>query len=486
MHKTNRPKHLRHSPESNTEKRKISAESVKKISRIVAVTAIAGGALGLSASENPSRTLDEMTSLTPTPAVNTQGSEIMIQANDALRDFGPWGLGIGASAGIAYAAGRRFRPNSKLAAMHDIAHQTPRTNRILFAGATMGIIAGAAGIGNAASQGAGEAITITADMFGADKAATPVITDYAGAPGNYMSVDVDGVSRVIQEEGGIPVAYSHDLGEIKNPSTEINPSSAPIITVPSAILERSFNVSMPAVEDCNDISVIVGEQLGVSKGEKVLVNDRIATVAGTVAVKPGLDRVAVIGSTEQFIDSKCIFPNKPLTGIAALGLEGKQEELLQKINERLNLTYSARTFNELEEENEKFWDRSVKPLQMMLIMDVMALGGIALGYMQATDILARRKEIAMLVSQGVRKKDIKRANNLATQMDNLKAFGVSVPVASGLAYMTNSSQFGVAQEVDPKVASGYLVVAGTTMLSSVISNRLIKKTNVPSELRGSI
>ncbi len=458
----------------------------KIVAGTIASVALAGGILAAYNHDDIGDTLDNLTNFTPTPAVNTQGSEMMIKANDALRDFGPWALGLGAATGIAYTAGRKLRPDSRIAAAHDFTHQTRRTHRVLFAGVTMGIIAGAAGIGDAASKGAGEAIEITADMIGADKDATPVINSYAGAPGNYMSVDRQEVESVILEQGGTPIAYSHDLGEVKNPLSEINPSSAPIIAVPNVVIEQSFNVSMPAIDDCNDMSVIVGEQLGVETGGTVTVNDKPATVAGTVPIKPGLDRVVVVGSTDQLIDSGCIFPNKPLTGIAALGLEGKHKQILQELEERFGKTYSSRTFEDLKEENDEFWDRSVKPLQMMLIMDVMALGGIAIGYMQANDIRARRKEIAMIASQGVKKKHIKRANNIATQMDNLAAFGVSIPVAGGLAYIANSSQFGVAQEIDPKIASGYLVVAGVTALSSVLSNRLIEKTNVPGELRSGI
>lgn len=450
-----------------------------RAAQITAGVAVAGAVLSGSNHDKNTETFENI-GFTPQPAVSSSGTEALIGLNDTLREYGPYVLGLGVLAGGAYEIGRR-RPDSRLSAMHDITHQTKRWPRIAFTGAVMGIVASASGLGDTASHGANEPVKAMAEMLGADAATTPIITGYDNTPYNTSVINFDDTQKVITEAGGTAIPFMQNLGEVKSPDAASNPSSSPVFAVPNEVLQKSLGVSMPELANCDDMSVIVGEQLGVSAGDAVTINDHPATVAGTVDMKPGLDRVAVIGSVEQI--GQCIYPEQPMTGAVALGLDGKQAELQQKMEE-LGLTYSARSFEEFQEEYKEFWDRSVKPPEMNLILDSLLLGGIAIGAMQTTEVLRRRKNMAMLMSQGVEKKYIKRANKLAAQRDALLA----VPVAAGtgviLTAATNSTQFGLEQAMNlSSLGAGYAAAAGVTGLSSFFASRVIKKTNVAQELR---
>ena len=355
---------------------------------------------------------------TPNPPVSASGTAALIKANDALRHYGPYILGLGLIVGAGFAIARRG-PTTRLAAMYDITHQTKRWPRVVFTGVVMGIVASASGLGDTAGKGASEPVLAMAAMVGADSVESPIITSYANTPYNYSGIDFLAVQELINEAGGIAVPFLQNLGEVKNPSAKSNPSSAPIFAVPNYVLEKSLGVSLPAA-DCEDLSVIVGQQLGVPAGGTVKINDQAATVAQTTSMKPGLDRVAVIGSLEQI--GECVYPGQPMTGAIALGLDGKGPELQQKIEDDLGLLYPARSFDAFQKEYQQFWDGSVKPPEMNLILDLLLAGGIALSSMQTSEILRRRKNIAMLLSQAYRRNTYRGPTRLQRRRTQLSQY----------------------------------------------------------------
>jgi hypothetical protein len=446
--------------------------------------ALAGGIIAGTNHEKNTEFFDSF-GFIPTPSVSPAGAEALIATNDALRDFGPYGLGIGAAAGIVYVNERRRR-DGQLAAMHDLTHKSSRMPRVMLTGVMMGIVASASGMGDTASNGANAPIEAMADMLGADAAATPLITSYANAPYNPSAIDYPRVRDIITEAGGTAVPFMQILGEVKDPTSEGNPSSAPIFAVPNEVLKKSLGVNLPEVENCDDISLIVGEQLGVEAGGAVTINDKPATVVDTVKIKPGLDRVAAIGSLEQM--TKCVFPEDQMTGAIALGLDGRQEEIQQKIRDSLQVDYVARSFEEFQEEYDEFWDHSVKPPEMMLILSSAALGGIALGALQINEIRQRRKTIAMLLSQGNKKGDISKAYMIATQKDTLLAAPFAAATSAPLfTALNNSSQYGIAEAMNlSSIGAGYAVFAGITGVASVFANRVIKKIDTAAELRSGV
>jgi len=249
-----------------------------------------------------------------------------------------------------------------------------------------------------------------------------------------------------------------------------------------------MGVSMPELpkDNCDDFSVIVGEQLGAKVGDTVLVNDHKAKVAKTVDVKPGLDRVVVAGSLEQM--SQCVFPEQPITGAVVLGADGKMAELQADLRKEMGAgTYSVRSFKEFEEKYKDFWDHSVKPPEMNLILDLSIAGAIGLAALQINEVYRRKKMLAMYLSQGVDQKTLSWGHALGVQYDNVLAAVGSVVPATALTAVTNSSQFGLEAAVTPNViGAGYATVTAITALSSLFASRTIKKLDVASELRGDI
>lgn len=455
-----------------------------RTAKIMAGVAIAGGVVA-GANTHQAHEFFNDTGFTPTPNVSSAGTELLIEATDGLRDYGPSVLALGLVGGGALWLSRRRNPDGQLAAMHDITHQTSRRSRRLFTAGVMGLVVGASGLGYAASEGANEPIRAMAEMMGADMDKTPLITGSEVLPLNTTTIDYAAVSEIIIENGGMPVPFIAALGDIKNPDAKSNPSSAPIIAVPNAVIEKSLGVSMPKIQDCDDMSIIVGEQLGVSVGDKAVVNDRPATVVGTVNQKPGLDRVGVISSLEQV--EQCLYPGLPISGALALGLDGKQEKLQTQVREKISPTYKADSFAGFEERYKDFWDHSVKPPQMILILSSLALGSSALVGMQTSEILIRRKNIGMLLSQGVDKKQIKRSYNIAAHTDTLVATAPSLAAAALLADIYNSSQFGIAEAVNiSAVGAGYAALTVSTAATSVIRNRMINKIDRAAELRSGV
>ncbi|HUO61923.1 MAG TPA: FtsX-like permease family protein [Candidatus Bathyarchaeia archaeon] len=455
-----------------------------RTAKIMAGIAIAGGVLA-GGTTHQAQDAFEKIGYTPTPSVNSTGAEALITLTDDLREYGPPVLGIGMVAGGALWLSRRRNPNGQLAAEYAITHQTSRRGRRIFYAGVMGLVVGASGLGFAASEGANAPIKAMADMVGADENTTPLITGSEVLPLNTTTIDYPKVSAIIKKDGGTPVPFIAALGHVKNPDATRNPSTAPTILLPSAVIEQSLGISMPEIQNCDDMSIVVGDQLGVPEGGTAIINDKKATVVKTVHQMPGLDRVGVIGSLEQ--GEKCLYPGLPMSGALALGLDGKQAMLQQQVREQIDLVYKADSFAGFEQRYKEFWDHSVKPPQMILILSSLALGSSAIAGMQTSEILTRRKNIGMLLSQGVDKKVIKRSYNIAAHGDTLLATTPSLIAAVALADLYNSAQFGIAEAVNiSSVGAGYTALFATTLGTSWFRNRMINKIDRAAELRSSV
>ncbi len=450
----------------------------------VALASAAAAGFILSGSEyNAPEGLDDIVNigLTPTPEVSTSGTKSMIEANDGLRDYSPIVLGLGL-AGMGIYEYRR-RQDNRLHHMHNFTHQDSHWVRIALAGGIMGTIASASGLGDTAADNASEPIQRAAALYGAEQAITPVFTSYEGALGNHMPVDYANTATAVSEAGGTPMPLIFELGKVEDPTSLNNPTSGPIVGVPNESLNQAFNIDMPAIENCDDMSIIVGEQLGVDTGDTVKINGRPATVASTIDVKPGLGRVMALGSVEQL--DKCVYPDSLM--LIANGLELPQRGTLDKINNQLDTEYVARSFEELIEENQEFWDGSVKPSQMNLIFQQLGLGAAGIAILQGMQIANRRKKLAVRLSRDVPKSTLTTAEFLASERDVIRSIPIGLGVYTLFTYMINSTQHGMSQSIDiPSIASGYSVTAiaaGAT--SAAATYMMTRRINVHEELGSS-
>ncbi len=455
-----------------------------KKSGITLASAAAAGFI-LSGSEyNAPKDLNDIVNigLTPTPEVSTSGTKSMIEANDGLRDYSPIVLGLGL-AGMGIYEYRRRRQDNRLHHMHNFTHQGSHWVRIALAGGIMGTIASASGLGDTAADNASEPIQQAAALYGAEQATTPVFTSYEGALGNHMPVDYANTASAVSEAGGTPMPLIFELGKVEDPTSVNNPTSGPIVGVPNDSLKQAFNTDMPAIDNCDDMSVIVGEQLGVNAGDTVKINGRPATVADTIDVKPGLGRVMALGSVEQF--DKCVYPDSLM--LIANGLVLPQQKTLDAVNSQLDTAYVARSFEELIEENQEFWDGSVKPSQMNLIFQQLGLGAAGIAILQGMQIANRRKKLAVRLSRDVPKSTLTTAEFLASERDVIRSIPIGLGVYTLFTYMINSTQHGMSQSIDiPSIASGYSVTAiaaGAT--SAAATYMMTRRINVHEELGSS-
>lgn len=452
----------------------------------IGIAAVSVGSVAATTSERVQDTIAEM-SFTPAPDVSSTGTEVLISANNAMLDYGPAALATGLVGLAGYHAIKHRNPEGKIASSHAFTHQDKSSRRksLVLTGGIISAVASASGLAAAASSGASEPVQAMAKLVDADPHETPIVTGYTNTPYNPSVIDFDKVRATIEQQGGTAIPFLQALGEVKNPAAKSNPSSAPIFAVPGAVLEKGLGVSMPATIDCGDMSVLVGKQLGAEEGATVLINDRPAKVAGTLDMKPGLDRVAAVTSLEQA--SACLYPDMPATGAIALGLNGKKTELQEKLRAELGMPYSARSFDEFEQKYNDFWEKSVAPPEMLLILGILAVGAAAIGNTHSNETKKNTSTIATLISQGVSRKDIKRAYALAAHRNTVLATGLAAVPTTALIALNNSSQFGLEEKISPSViGAGYVAALATTAFANHINNRVIDNIDTARVLRGDV
>ncbi len=257
-----------------------------------------------------------------------------------------------------------------------------------------------------------------AAMVGADSVESPIITSYANTPYNYSGIDFLAVQELINEAGGIAVPFLQNLGEVKNPSAKSNPSSAPIFAVPNYVLEKSLGVSLPAA-DCEDLSVIVGQQLGVPAGAPKDQRSSGNSCADNIdEAGAGPCRGHRFARTNR----RMRLPGPAHDGRHRVGAGRKRAGATAEDRGRPRTFVPRSLVRAFQKEYQQFWDGSVKPPEMNLILDLLLAGGIALSSMQTSEILRRRKNIAMLLSQGVPKKYISRPTRLQRRRTQLSQY----------------------------------------------------------------
>lgn len=431
------------------------------------------------------------TGFTLHPNVNAAQTENLININDGLNEYSKYIIGgeivaLGAL-GIATSGNRKWEATEKFSG------QGKRTATFLLATGIVGAASSALAIGNMAANNSAEVINGAAQATGSTEA-TPVITGYGGAFGNHMPVNAQAVDEAVIKAGGVPINLVGELGKVEDPKAAHNPTAGPIVGIPEQVLAQSMGVNLPPVENCDDMSVLVGEQL-FTKDEldrinshdgtvNVNVNGRKAHVAGTVPVKPGLGRVIAIGSTEQI--SKCLYPESEMVIAENLTVDQVRQEVLPRVNAQLDTAYVGRSFADIVKENQDFWDGSVKPSEMNLVMDQLVLGGIGIGFMEYMQLAGRRKKIAVRLSRDVSKARIAAGEFVESQKTVMKSLIPGFGAYAFFAYNISSSTWGITQSVtvDSLAAGGLITAAGAGLATSISSLAILRNINPNEETRG--
>lgn len=450
---------------------------------------IAGGTAAVIEHDAPhhvSNIVEEVADIgvTITPKVSSAGTEALITTNNVLRDVGPYALLAGLLIyGGLWAAKRR---NDKLDEIFEYikpGKERGIAHKILPA-AIIGSVAVASGIGDEAGSGANEPVEVLEQVLTADQNDAYVITQHERViPFSHSGVTEEKANRIrIMAGGGNSglVPYIFELGDIYFEGNTSNPSSAPIVALPSERIKDAFGVDMGKIDNCSDMSVIVSSQLGAKRGDTVVVEGMESAVARTIDVHPGLDRVAVVGSLEQM--HRCVFEDEPFSGAVVLGID--DPEILQEQMIDAGITYSVREFEELKETYADFWDRSVKPPEMQLVLLVLGVGMAGVTYIRNTEVLRHKKDIAALIANGVQRSTLRHAENLRSLKSSVWGTAYAVVPAIMLTGMTNSSQYGLNQATDIRsLGTGFLAFTAVSALGSRGPNKLINQLDVAEEIR---
>src|SRR5690606_8837848 len=123
-----------------------------------------------------------------------------------------------------------------------------------------------------AGQGANEPVRILSEAMVPSGEQAFVITQHEDViPFNHSEITTENLETITEkvlEDGNKVLPYVFALGNVKDPTQANNPSSAPIIALPNESIKNAFGLNFENVaDDCSDISVIVGQQLGAKTGE---------------------------------------------------------------------------------------------------------------------------------------------------------------------------------------------------------------------------
>lgn len=425
--------------------------------------------------------------LAPVPPISQFGTEALIATNDSLREAGPYVLVAGSLLYGALQVARRRDQELNSAFNYLELNQKDKSIKaragLIMPAIIIASIAVASGMGDAAGEGAGEPMRFIQEVVAQDQEAAVVVQHDKVIPFNSSAVAREDVALLgshvaLDQNPASVVPFSLLLGNVNRPGAASNPSSASIVVMPSAYLEQVTGENFKVGETCNP-SVIVGEQLGAKKGDQVELEGHEATVVGTVDVLPGLDRVIAITSQEQL--DQCSPAEVPYWGAVVLGEDsvGAQQQL-----DTLGLDYHAESFESLDKRYKDFWDRSVKPPMMELVLLAFGAGSAGLIYIRNSEVWQRTKQIATLNALGVQKRSLKLAENIQSLRSGLRGTVYGGVVAFGLTAMTNSSQYGLEIATDIRsLGAGFLTYLGVTYFGGRGAKKLVDNMDTAEEMR---
>ncbi len=465
---------------------------LRKIASRVIIAATLGTGVGTAlAHDVPARAIDGIEHLadkgfTPKPPVSSTTTEILMNANDVLLDVGPYVL-----AGEVLIFGSLLYKRRRNQYLKDAFKLIESRNSGIIGKLSpiilIGSVAASAGLGSTAGTSANQPIKELQKAIGVTHGSPAfVLTQHERViPFNHSDVTIGDIDKLIKAkpESAQIVPYILALGDINNPTDKANPSSAPIVALPNDAIKKAYDVSLPATDSCDSLSVIVGEQLGVKPGSKVEVEGVSVEVAKTIDIAPGLDRVAVFGSLEQL--QECIFKDEQYSGAVALGFDDQKE--VTAYLKSLDVHLATRTFAELEKAYESFWNRSVKPPQMNFVMYLLLASSIGEMFIGATEVERHKKIYAMLNSQGNQKDTFRKIELLRTVRRNVLAIPFAGALTLGLTYATNGSQYGFREIMDSRLmGAGLTAMLIPNLVGYIGTWRTINRLDTPTEIRQSI
>ena len=417
---------------------------------------------------------------TPHPEVSSAGTDAMIGASEFMQDNGPAALiAVAGFAGITLAA--RLK-SAKVREMLDITK--PSGNKGIARKVLPPLIVTAAaagtGLGAEAGRGANEPVNELMQIMNADIDSTYAIVAHEDVlPFNHSAIGKQEVAKVSDIALGLDADYMPfymDLGAGSNPDNTANPSSAGIIAVPE---DRLPSALFADASTGDQLQVATTSQVA-AVGDMITVEGEGALVVNTLDTYPGLDRTAVLTTSEQYQEH--VLHNEPPFGIMLSGIESQAQ--LEDLLRQYDVDVAAIPAHEWQERYSEFWDRSVTPLGMQFLLMISALGGVGAGFIAGNEVMQRRRSAAIQNVMGVDKATLVRANYLRSGVEAAKATALATTSYVGLVAVINSSQYGVALEANAEgLGAGAMLVTASTLASTGVANGILKKMDSANEVR---
>lgn len=404
---------------------------------------------------------------TPQPEVSAAGSNALLGLNARLLDVGTAAVIGVAALGLLWGVGQltsaRLREIHRMTAAPG---DRKGVARLLLAPLLIATVAMGTSLGDEAGRGAREPVEQLVDELGAEPHDVRVLLQHEGSlPFNHAAMPA--ALLVDAPPGVVPVDLR--LGSASVPGRAVNPSSAAIVAVPDA-LWSAMGLSFAGG------SVVTTRQFA-DVGTRLLVGGDEATVVRTVDWFPGLDRTAILlrAADPAFDEGIDAFS-------AALLVDDEAERWARSVAVATNGEVTS--LDAWLDDYDTFWGRSVSPLSMEYLLALLLVGAVASAFIRGSDILRRRRQLAVQHVLGVTRRVLIAAELHRAAFDTVVATLVATPLYLGLIAVTNSSQFGVSIALSPSaLGAGALLVGASMMLSVASAARMITRMDTAHEVR---
>lgn len=419
----------------------------------------------------------------PQPAVSSTGTDALIRLNGAMRDAGVAFLVVLAVASVAILVAARVSGRARAMVRTT---RSSAVRRSVFEWILPPVIVTAVAVGSAlgdeTGRGANEPLKVMAAAVQAPGQRTYVVLQHADAlPFNHSALsaaDVGAVTRWAARAKAPVLPFTLALGDAARPDVATGPSSTAIVAMPQVTMARLFSLDARDVAP-GHLTAVVSRQFA-QRGDRIRVDGTPARVVGSIDVYPGLDRTVAILPARAA--SRTVFANDPQTGVLVSTSDGPQP-LRRALQER-GSSAAVITLGAWSRLYDRFWGRSVKPVQMQFVLMIVLIGMIAGSYIRIADILRRRPTLAVVNVLGVTKRTLRSAEYLATTLRAAVAVLAAAPAVVLLTAVTNSSQYGL--KLSPGLSglgAGALLFTAASFASTLAANTIISRLDSSGELR---
>ncbi len=425
---------------------------------VLNVVGILAGIVGLGA---------VLAGATPQPQVSASGSNALLDLNAGLLDAGTAVVVGVAVLGLLWALGQAM--SDRLRELHRLTSAPGERRgvaRLLLAPLLIATVAMGTSLGDEAGRGARQPVEQLVAELGVTPREVQVLLQHEGSlPFNHAAMPT---SMLADAPSGV-VPLDLRLSSASVPGRAVNPSSAAIVAVPDS-LWSAMGLSFAHG------SIVTTEQFA-DVASTVLVAGDEASVVATVDWFPGLDRTAILlrAADPTFDEGIDAFS-------AALLVDEEAEEWARSTAS--DGQGEVTSLGAWLEDYDAFWGRSVSPISMEYLLALLLVGSVASAFIRGSDILRRRRQLAVQHILGVTRRALVAAELHRALFDTVLATLLATPVYALLIAVTNSSQFGVSISLSPSaLGAGSLLVGASMLLSVGAAARMITRMDTANEVR---